>query len=122
MTSILLVDDDPRMQALGRFVLEQQGYSVVVAANGLEATAAVERDRFDLVLMDLEMPRLDGHEALKLIKARRPSLPVVAVTAYAMVGDSERCLAEGFDDYVSKPYEITQLRAVVARLAEAGTQ
>ena len=117
MSSVLLVDDDPRMQVLGRKVLERQGYRVVVAANGAEAAVAVVAHRFDIVLMDLEMPQVDGHEALQLIKAQQPSLPVVAVTAYAMAGDSERCLAEGFDDYISKPYEIAQLRSVVARLS-----
>ncbi len=117
MTAILLVDDDPRMQVLGRKVLERQGYRVVVATNGAEAAAIASAERFDLVLMDLEMPRVDGHEARRLIKAERPALPVVAVTAYAMAGDSERCREEGFDDYISKPYEITQLRHLVARLA-----
>jgi two-component system, sensor histidine kinase and response regulator len=118
MTSVLLVDDDPRMQVLGRKVLERQGYRVVVAADGGEAAAAAELERFDVVLMDLEMPRVDGHEAMLRIKARQPAVPVVAVTAYAMAGDSERCLEEGFDDYISKPYEIAQLRSLVARLAE----
>lgn len=118
MTSVLLVDDDPRMQVLGRKVLERHGYRVVVAADGMEAAAAVDREPFDVVLMDLEMPRLDGHEAMRRIKAKRPALPVVAVTAYAMAGDSERCRAEGFDDYISKPYEIRQLRSLVARLAD----
>jgi CheY-like chemotaxis protein len=117
MTSILLVDDDPRMQVLGRKVLERQGYRVVLAANGIEAAAAVARERFDLVLMDLEMPRVNGHQALRLIKEQQPALPVVAVTAFAMAGDAERCREEGFDEYVSKPYEITELRALVARLA-----
>ena len=117
MTAILLVDDDPRMQVLGRKVLERQGYRVVVATNGAEAVAAASAEPFDLVLMDLEMPSVDGHEALRLIKAERPALPVVAVTAYAMAGDSERCLEEGFDDYISKPYRITELRQLVARLA-----
>jgi two-component system sensor histidine kinase/response regulator len=117
MTSILLVDDDPRMQVLGRKVLERQGYRVVVAANGAEAVAAVSTERFDVVLMDLEMPRVDGHQALRLVKAQQPTLPVVAVTAYAMAGDSDRCLEEGFDEYISKPYEIAELRALVARLA-----
>jgi CheY-like chemotaxis protein len=117
MTSVLLVDDDPRMQVLGRKVLERQGYRVVLAANGAEASVAAAGERFDVVLMDLEMPGVDGHEALRQIRARQPALPVVAVTAYAMAGDAERCLAEGFDDYISKPYEIAQLRSIVARLA-----
>jgi CheY-like chemotaxis protein len=114
---VLLVDDDPRMQVLGRKVLERQGYRVVLAANGAEAAAAAAEERFDVVLMDLEMPSVDGHRALRLLKSEHPRLPVVAVTAYAMAGDSERCKREGFDDYISKPYEIAQLRAVVARLA-----
>lgn len=113
---ILLAEDDPRMQVLGRKVLERQGYRVVIASNGSEAAEAVASSRFDLVLLDLEMPKIDGHRALRLIKDRQPSLPVVAVTAYATVGDLERCLQEGFDDYISKPYEIDKLRALVARL------
>jgi CheY-like chemotaxis protein len=117
MTSVLLVDDDPRMQVLGRKVLERHGYRVVVAANGMEAATAAGREPFDVVLMDLEMPSVNGHQALHLVKAYQPGLPVVAVTAYAMAGDSERCRAEGFDDYISKPYDIAQLRALVARLA-----
>jgi CheY-like chemotaxis protein len=117
VTAILLVDDDPRMQVLGRKVLERQGYRVVIAANGAEAVSAASAEPFDLVLMDLEMPRVDGHEALKLIKAEQPELPVVAVTAYAMAGDLERCLTEGFDGYVSKPYQIDELRQLVASLA-----
>jgi CheY-like chemotaxis protein len=120
MTSVLLVDDDPRMQVLGRKVLERQGYRVVVAADGTEAATAAQQERFDVVLMDLEMPRVDGHQALKLIKATQPTLPIVAVTAYAMAGDSERCREEGFDGYISKPYEIGQLRTLVARLAGGG--
>jgi CheY-like chemotaxis protein len=116
MTAILLVDDDPRMQVLGRKVLERQGYRVVIAASGDEAAVAAAAERFDLVLMDLEMPRVDGHEALRLVKERQPGLPVVAVTAYAMVGDLERCREEGFDDYLSKPYDIVELRSIVARL------
>ncbi len=117
MTAILLVDDDPRMQVLGRKVLERQGYRVVMATNGAEAVATVLAEPIDMVLMDLEMPRVDGHQALRLIKAERPELPVVAVTAYAMAGDIERCLTEGFDGYVSKPYDIHQLRRLVASLA-----
>lgn len=114
---ILLVDDDPRMQVLGRKVLERHGYDVVVAASGAEAVSAASRTRFALVLMDLAMPHGDGHEALRLLKARDTSLPVVAVTAYATAGDLERSLREGFDAYVSKPYDIRELRALVARLA-----
>jgi len=116
MTAVLLVDDDPRMQELGRKVLERQGYRVVLAADGAEAAAAAATERVDVVLMDLEMPTVDGHEALRLIKAEHPALPVVAVTAYAMTGDPERCRAEGFDDYISKPYDLKQLRSLVARL------
>jgi len=115
--SILLVEDDPRLQALGRKVLERQGYQVTLAGDGEQAVTATATGTFDLVLMDLSMPKMDGHQATRLIKARTPQLPIVAVTAHAMASDRERCIESGFDTFLAKPYQIPDLLAVVESFA-----
>ncbi len=115
--SILLVEDDPRLQALGRKVLERQGYQVTLAGDGEQAVEATAANSFDLVLMDLSMPKMDGHQATRLIKARTPGLPIVAVTAHAMAADRERCVESGFDTFLAKPYQIPDLLAVVQSFA-----
>ncbi|MGH9359236.1 MAG: response regulator, partial [Terriglobia bacterium] len=104
---ILLAEDNAVNQTLATRLLEKMGNQVVVAANGLEALAAIEKQAFDLVLMDVQMPEMDGLEAVSVLRqheknqARR--LPVIAMTAHAMKGDRERCLEAGMDAYVSKP-------------------
>ena len=93
-------------QKLALRLLERMGYDADVAGNGLEAIAAVEQSRYDVVLMDVQMPELDGLEATRRIRQRWPgdSGPrIVAMTANAMEGDREACLAAGMDDYISKP-------------------
>ncbi|MGH9360217.1 MAG: response regulator, partial [Terriglobia bacterium] len=88
-------------------LLEKMGNQVVVAANGLEALAAIEKQTFDLVLMDVQMPEMDGLEAVSVLRQHEKNqvrrLPVIAMTAHAMKGDRERCLEAGMDAYVSKP-------------------
>jgi CheY-like chemotaxis protein len=90
---------------------------VAVARNGREALEQIEAQPFDLVLMDVQMPELDGLEATVAIRERERTagghLPIVAMTAHAMQGDQERCLAAGMDGYVSKPIDINQLVSVV---------
>lgn len=114
---VLLVDDDPRLRSLGRKVLERSGYEVALASDGDEAVALATSDEFDVILMDLSMPKMDGYEALRAIRAIRPGLPVIALTAHAMKSDQERCLQEGFDQHVSKPFRTQQLVATVAAFA-----
>ncbi len=116
---VLVVDDNPVNRRLARGLLERGGYEVVEAANGEEALAVLERERdaIDLVLMDVQMPVLDGLEATRRIR-RMPGLgelPVVALTAHALAGDREECLAAGMDDYLSKPLNREELLATVAR-------
>jgi two-component system, sensor histidine kinase and response regulator len=105
--NILLVEDNAVNQRVGVITLEKQGHRVVVANNGKEALAAVEREAFDLVLMDVQMPEMDGLEATTLLRQREQGtgkhLLVIAVTAHAMTGDRDRCLAAGMDGYLSKP-------------------
>ena len=107
--------------ALG--ILEKRGCTVVIANNGKEAVQAVATQRFDLVLMDVQMPEMDGIEATELIRrseaARGEHTPIVAMTAHAMKGDREHCLDAGMDDYLTKPVNSQELLKTMARLTSA---
>ena len=104
-------------------LLEKLGYSADVVANGLEVIEALERIPYPLVLMDCHMPEMDGFEATRRIRDRERDQPlagvapvcIIALTADAMQGDREKCLAAGMDDYVSKPVRLKELRAVLER-------
>jgi signal transduction histidine kinase/DNA-binding response OmpR family regulator/HPt (histidine-containing phosphotransfer) domain-containing protein len=117
---ILVAEDNVVNQKLTLRLLGQMGYRADVAANGLEAVAAVERQSYDVVLMDVQMPEMDGFEASREITRRwsageRPR--IVAMTANALQGDRELCLAAGMDDYVSKPIHVDELIAALERTA-----
>ncbi|MFN4261845.1 MAG: response regulator [Gemmataceae bacterium] len=117
---ILLAEDSLFNQKLARALLEPHGHTVVVANNGQEAIALLGQDHFDIVLMDVQMPELDGFEATRIIRAREASshrhVPIVAMTAHAMKGDRERCLEVGMDDYVAKPIRAEELYATMERV------
>jgi len=141
---ILLAEDNAVNQRLAVRILEKRGHTVVVAGNGKEALAALEREAFDLILMDVQMPEMDGFEATKAIREkealsyskvspqfsvfsppdcglRTPDsglfhIPIVAMTAHAMKGDRQRCLEAGMDAYVSKPLQARQLLEVIESL------
>jgi len=110
---ILLAEDNPVNQTLAVRLLEKRGYTVVVAGNGREAPKAIESGNFDLILMDVQMPELDGFETTALIRAKEKftgaRIPIIAMTAHALKGDRERCVAAGMDDYVSKPIRVQEL-------------
>ena len=112
---ILLAEDNAVNQKLAIRLLQQLGYGADVAGNGLEAIEALERSTYDLVLMDVQMPELDGLEATRRIRARWPhdGPRIAAMTANAMAGDRELCLAAGMDDYISKPIRPAELEAVL---------
>ena len=112
---ILLAEDNAVNQKLAIRLLQQLGYGAEVAGNGLEAIEALERSTYDLVLMDVQMPELDGLEATRRIRARWPhdGPRIAAMTANAMAGDRELCLAAGMDDYISKPIRPAELEAVL---------
>lgn len=117
---LLLAEDNKVNQMLAVALLRKRGYDVTVADNGLEAVELVKRGDFDLVLMDVQMPKMDGFEATTAIReweADRGAgrLPIIAVTAHAMEGDRQLCLDAGMDDYVSKPIEPEELEAAIAR-------
>jgi two-component system, sensor histidine kinase and response regulator len=121
---ILLAEDNVVNQKVATKILENWGHSVVVASNGREAVAACEKERFDLIFMDVQMPDLDGFEATKIIRARekdgRGRLPIVAMTAHAMKGDKGKCLAAGMDYYLSKPINRDELFSVIEKFAKCG--
>jgi CheY-like chemotaxis protein len=115
---ILLVEDNAVNQKLALRLLAQMGYKADLAGNGLEAIQAVERQKYDVVLMDVQMPEMDGLEASRRICARWPRAErpyIVAMTANAMQGDRERCLEAGMDDYVSKPVRVNELVAAMGK-------
>jgi PAS domain S-box-containing protein len=108
---VLVVEDNPTNQQVAQAVLEGAGIHVEIAADGEEALAALQRAPYDAVLMDIQMPRMDGYEATRRIRRepRFSSLPVIAMTAHAMKGDDEKCLAAGMDDYIAKPIQQDRL-------------
>jgi CheY-like chemotaxis protein len=119
--AILVVEDDPISRSFVSTALMQNGHSVVTAANGVEALEQVERRPFDVILMDVQMPQMDGFEATDRIRRRESQtggrVPIVALTAHAMKGDRERCLESGMDLYISKPVDMNQLLAAVGKIA-----
>ncbi|HKC00101.1 MAG TPA: response regulator, partial [Terriglobales bacterium] len=118
--SILLAEDNPVNRQVAVRLLEKQGYQVTCAADGREALSLLEQSVFDLVLMDIEMPNMNGLEASAAIrqgeKMTGRHIPIVAMTAHAMKGDQEKCLAAGMDDYVSKPIRPPDLSAAILKV------
>ncbi len=118
---ILVAEDNAINQRLVVRMLEKRGYTLKVAGNGKEVLAALKSEAFDLVLMDVQMPEMDGFEATAAIRAREQGthMPIIAMTAHAMKGDRERCLAVGMDAYVSKPLLAPQLFEVIETIIPA---
>jgi signal transduction histidine kinase/DNA-binding response OmpR family regulator/ligand-binding sensor domain-containing protein/PAS domain-containing protein len=119
---ILLAEDNMVNQRLAFRLLEKQGHVIVLANNGQEALDHLLKDSFDLILMDVQMPDVDGLEATREIRKREAStgkhIPIVAMTAHAMEGDRERCIEAGMDDYISKPIKASMLFEVIERLCD----
>lgn len=117
---ILLAEDDAMSQSVFARMLERKGHAVTIAGNGQEALEALSQAPFDLILMDIKMPVMDGCEATRRIRsdtsgAFDPAIPIIAITAYAMEGDRDRFLTEGADDYVTKPLGAMALDAAIER-------
>lgn len=124
---ILLVEDNPVNQTVAVKMLEKVGHKITVAGNGQEALDFFDKERFDLILMDVQMPVMGGIEATQAIRSREArrswaagaqwrSTPIVAMTAHAMQGDRDRCLMAGMDDYIAKPIKPPELHAVIDRV------
>ena len=121
---ILIVEDNDKNMKLFRDVLIAKGYRTLEATTGEQAVALAAERSPDLVLMDIQLPDIDGVEALGRLRAdgRTTSVPVLALTAQAMDGDRERFLAAGFDGYLSKPVDIAEFIATVNLYCEGGSQ
>jgi len=115
---VLLAEDNAVNRVLAVRLLERRGFVVATAADGREALAALEKESFDVVLMDIQMPEMDGFEATKAIRKKEKStgmhIPIIAMTANAMKGDQERCLEAGMDAYISKPVNTEKMFAAIA--------
>ena len=120
---VLLAEDNPVNQKVVSMMLQRRGHEVTLVDNGKQAVECCQRRAFDLVLMDIQMPEMDGFEALASIRTmdqaenRNRSTPIVALTAHAMKGDQDRCLDAGFDGYLSKPVRSADLERMIARLS-----
>ena len=118
---ILIVEDNPVNRKLAVRLVEKEGCTATSASTGREAIAALEKERFDLVLMDVQMAEMDGFEATTAIRAKEwdtgAHLPIIAMTAFAMEGDRERCVASGMDGYVTKPIQVKELFAEIKRVS-----
>ena len=126
MLRILLAEDNVINRALATAILERRGHTLAHAGTGLEAVKALQADRFDLIFMDVQMPEMDGFEATRRIrdleKGTSRRTPIVAMTAHAMSGDRDRCLAAGMDDYISKPLEKEALLEILMRWSPAAPE
>ncbi len=105
MKKILVVEDNENNLYMMKFMLEENGYQVIEAADGVEGVKLAASEKPDLILMDMQLPLLDGYEATKQIKANQEinNIPIIAVTSYAMVGDREKTLNAGCNGYIEKP-------------------
>jgi two-component system, cell cycle response regulator DivK len=115
---ILHVEDNPANRMIVRDLLEFQGYQVVEALDGEEGLAAAEREHPDLILMDIQLPRISGIEATRRIKAREDlrRIPIIAVTSFALSGDEQNAAAAGCDAYIAKPYRPRDLLQLIQKL------
>lgn len=116
---ILIIDDDPRNIYALELTLRVKGYTSVSSASAAEGIAMLHSNEdIAVVLMDMMMPDLDGYQAIRMIRSTRgfESLPIIAVTAQAMVGDREKCLAAGANDYISKPVDLDKLLLILSKI------
>jgi CheY-like chemotaxis protein len=114
---IMMAEDNPINQRVGKLILQRAGFTIDLVSDGNEALEAHRAKPYDLILMDCQMPMMDGFEASRQIRSlkQQPQPVIIAVTANALVGERERCLKAGMDDYLSKPFQAEQLVAVVKK-------
>ena len=119
---ILLAEDNPVNQKVALAMLKHLGYKADVAVNGKEVLNSLEQKTYDLILMDIQMPEMDGLEATKIIRSSLPAAGqprIIAMTAYTLQGDREQCLAAGMDEYISKPVKMEELKEALEKLVKS---
>ncbi|MGB5328047.1 MAG: response regulator, partial [Gammaproteobacteria bacterium] len=122
---ILLVEDNDINKMIALEMLEETGVDVDVAVNGVEAIAQAQQQQYELILMDIQMPIMDGYEATRRIRAlggEFKSIPIIAMTAHALEGDSSKSFEAGMDYHISKPFEPDDLIAIIVRFIEQRSQ
>ncbi|HAX70945.1 MAG TPA: response regulator [Anaerolineales bacterium] len=114
---VLIVEDNMDTYELVRFILEKNGYDTFLAMNGRDGVNAADKQKPDLIIMDLQMPEMDGWTATRLIKENRATstIPLIALTAHALPGDRQRAFESGCDDYITKPMDLIELVETVDR-------
>ena len=118
MPRILLIDDNAENRDWLSRRLERRGFDVIVAVDGRAGVATALAEKPDLILMDMNMPQVDGWEATRQVKAARPALPVIALTAHALTGDRERAIAAGCNEYHTKPVDFPKLLSQIETLLD----
>jgi CheY-like chemotaxis protein len=117
---ILMAEDNPINQKVALSMLKRLGYRADVALNGLEVLQALQKKSYDVVLMDVQMPEMDGLEATRRIRSNGMKTQILAMTAHALNGDREECLHAGMNEYLSKPIRIEELQKALERCSQAG--
>jgi CheY-like chemotaxis protein len=110
---VLIAEDYDGLREYGKLLLESYGLKTTLAVDGKQAVKKAISDSFDLILMDLRMPNMDGYQAVKQLRNKNNTTPIIAVTAHAMRGYKEICLSKGFDDYISKPINNDELTEIL---------
>ena len=114
-SKILVAEDNKINQKLVKKIFEKLGYDIDLVENGIEAVEKVETNTYDIIFMDVQMPKMDGFMATKMIKERKIDVSIIALTANAMYGDKERCLTAGMDDYITKPIQIKDIKNMIIK-------
>ncbi len=126
MFQILVCDDDKHTRMLLRTILENAGYTITIAANGIEALEALEKEHIDLIVLDIMMPKMDGYEFTKLVRENNSTLPILMVTAKIMLPDEKKGYMVGTDDYITKPIDeeklLLHIKALLRRAHIASEQ
>jgi len=117
--AILLVEDDPTNQTVFAKLLEQEGYRVTAVSDGRAALSQAAGNRFELILMDIQLPGMDGYEVTRAIRENDPAVPIIALTAHALERNRKKCLASGMNDFVTKPIDAEHLKKVVKKYVRA---
>ena len=118
---VLVAEDVATNQTLVRLLLERMGLDVTIVSDGKEAVEVVRAEHFDLILMDIQMPNMNGFEATIALRDQGITTPIIALTANAMQGDKDKCLEAGCDDYISKPIAKEELRRILDKFVSVGS-